>query len=84
MTWTKTYQKHNDDDGGDSNDGHDDRDGNDEDDDADDESGRGDDDDADDEYAGERLASYPFLQPFNPDRAAQIESAATRAKHQQG
>ena len=65
-------QKHNDDDGGGTNDGHDDRDGNDE------------DDDADDEYAGERLASYPFLQPFNPDRAAQIESAATTAKHQQG
>ena len=75
-------QKHNDDDDGDSND---DLDGNDEDDDADDDSGRGDDDDdADDEYAGERLASYPFLQPFNPDRAAQIESAATTAKHQQG
>ena len=75
-------QKHNDDDDGDSND---DLDGNDEDDDADDDSGRGDDDDdADDDDAGERLASYPFLQPFNPDRAAQIESAATRAKHQQG
>ena len=42
------------------------------------------DDDADDDAAGERLASYPFLQPFNPDRAAQIESAATTAKHQQG
>ena len=43
-----------------------------------------DDDNVDDEDASERLASYPFLQPFNPDRAAQIESAATTAKHQQG
>ena len=54
----------------------------DEDDDLDDDSGRGVVDDANDEDAGERLASYPFLQPFNPDRAAQIESAATTAKHQ--
>ena len=79
-------QKHNDDDGGHSNDGHNDRDGNDEDDDedddVDDDSGRGGVHDADDDDAGERLASYPFLQPFNPDRAAQIESAATTAKHQ--
>ena len=77
-------QKHNDDGGGGTNDGHDDRDGNGEDDDVDDDGGRGGVDDADDEDAGERLASYPFLQPFNPDRAAQIESAATTAKHQQG
>ena len=65
-------QKHNDDDGGDRNDGNN----------VDDDTSSGGDDDADDEDAGERLASYPFLQPLNPDRTAQIESAATKAKHE--
>ena len=50
----------------------------------DDDEGDDGDDNVNDDDAGERLASYPFLQPFNPDRAAQIESAATTAKHQQG